>query len=98
MIETIQVVHLDYVERCLFRMRSNNTLMTLKEGVKKARKDFAKLSPFMQSMVVASIVIVVALLIVVLWCMYKLDTDRRAMVGYTWIIILVLGVLVYFVF
>lgn len=94
----LEVVQLNYVDRCLFRMNNNNSLMAIKQSIKKARDNFDALDPTTKAFVIIAFIVVGVFLLYILYKMYKLDNFNRSMIGYTWIFIIIFGILVYYVF
>ena len=90
--------NLDYVDRCLLRMKTNTSIMKLKQHLDNSKDDFNKTDTKTKVFIIVIGLIIIFIIVYTIYRLYEIKIEYAAMFFYTWMLIIVLGVLVYFVF
>jgi cell division protein FtsW (lipid II flippase) len=94
----LRTTQLSYTDRCNYMMSHSSSLMSLKQSMSNAKDRFNAMEPWKRALVIIVAVVCAICFLYWMWLFCKLDRDNLVLMLYMWLLVFVLGLLVYFVF
>lgn len=89
---------LEYVDGCLLRLRHSKTVNTIRESSDKTKGNFNKLSATQKTIVIIAFIVIILIIIVFIWYFSEMDIKSQIIIFYTWTMIIIFAMVVYFIY